>query len=161
MINTKFLQTVMLAVTATTAFAAAPDQIFVGAGLMHLREPPRTAYASAEAIRFPGDGWIGGWATLDLAPRDHFLGCGPIARVDLGRHFRLMVGTGPGFCSNDAAEKLGFRYEYRSSAYLCWKGPLGQDLALSVSHYSNGGMSRSNPGAEGVRVLYGFRIPRR
>jgi len=157
----KGIITLGLAIQATFVFGAGPDQIMAGTGLMHLREPPRVAYASVEAIRFPGDGWIGGWAGLDGAPRDHFLGFGPIAKVELSRHFRLMLGTGPGLCSNDAAAKLGFRYEYRSSAYLVWKRRGGHDITLSVSHYSNGGMSSRNPGAEGVRLLYSFPLPRK
>ena len=111
-------------------------------------------------MRFPGDGWIGGWAALDGTPRDHFLGFGPVAQKELGRNLHLMVGTGPGVCSSDAASKLGFRFEYRTSVYLTWKTAPGQNLALSVSHYSNGGMSRCNPGTEGVRILYGFQLPR-
>lgn len=150
----------LLAWPALSAGAARPDLVLAGAGLMHLRTPPRFAYGSVELETFPGGGWIGAWAALDGTPRDTFLGVGPLARIRLGRACTFMAGAGPGVCSDDAASKLGFRLQFRSSAYLGWTTAGGRYLGLAISHYSNGGMSKRNPGSEGVRLLVGFPLGR-
>jgi hypothetical protein len=133
----------------------AEDRLFLGTGVMHLRQPPRFGYVSAELNRISPGGWFGGYAALDYASNDTFIGAGGLVRFDLGRGANLLVGTGPGVCSDHAAANLGFRFQYRSSATLCWKLAGRRSLAISCSHYSNGGMSRRNPGVEGVRLLYG------
>jgi len=135
-----------------------PDQILAGPGLMHLREPPRFAYGSVEGDWIRPDGWLGAWASLDAEGKDNFIGVGPLFKATLGRGWTVLGGTGPGFCSDDAGQRLGYRFEFRSSAYLCWTLDRRQVFILSLSHYSNGGMSRHNPGVEGIRFLYGIKL---
>jgi hypothetical protein len=133
-------------------------RILVGPGLMHLREPPRFGYASVEGNWMRPNGWLGAWASLDGTSQDNFIGIGPLVQTTLGRGWTLLAGTGPGVCSEDATQRLGYRFEFRTSAYLCWASDRGRGFAVSVSHYSNGGMSRPNPGVEGIRVLYAIRL---
>jgi len=102
--------------------------------------------------------WLGTWASLDGSERDDFIGVGPLVRASLGRKLTFLGGTGPGLCSDHASMRLGYRFEFRSSASLCWTLGRGRVVMVSLSHYSNGGMSHSNPGAEGIRILYGIEL---
>lgn len=157
----KHLLACLLLLAAVPGHAQAPpDQILAGMGVMHLRQPPRFGYASVEAHWMRPDGWLGTWAAMDGTGRDHFIGIGPLVQAPLGRGFTFLGGTGPGVVSDHASTRLGYRFEFRSSASVCWTSDHGQMLMLSLSHYSNGGMSSSNPGVEGIRILYGIRFGR-
>lgn len=130
-------------------------QVLFGPGLMHLRRPPRSGYGSLEFDGISSNGWLGGWATCDGYAHGAFLGAGALVRLDLARGLSLLAGSGPGFVTDEATSKLGFRFQFRSSVGICWKLSSRRSLAVTVSHYSDGGMSRLNPGVEGVRILYG------
>lgn len=131
------------------------NQVLLGAGLMHLRCPPRSVYGSVEVDRISGNGWMGAWASIDGYSNDAFIGAGAVARLELGPGAALYLGTGPGTCTDSAASRLGFRFQFRSSLGLDWRMAHRGVITVSVSHYSDGGMSRRNPGVEGVRILYG------
>ena len=135
-----------------------PDHILAGMGLMHLRQPPRFAYASVEANWMRPGSWLGTWVSIDGREKDDFIGVGPLVQATLGQRLTFLCGTGPGLCSDHASMQLGYRFEFRSSASLRWTLDHGHVFMLSLSHYSNGGMSRSNPGVEGIRVLYGIKL---
>ena len=135
-----------------------PDHILVGMGLMHLRQPPRFGYASVEGNWIRPGSWLGTWVSVDGNERDDFIGVGPLVQANLGRRLTFLCGTGPGATSGHASDRLGYRFEFRSTASLCWTLDHDRVVMLSLSHYSNGGMSSSNPGVEGIRLLYGVKL---
>lgn len=146
---------VLLALPSPLGAQEVQRQVLVGAGLLHLRRPPRSGYGSIEFEGISSNGWLGGWAAVDGKSSDTFLGAGALVRFPMGHDLFLLAGSGPGFVTDDATSKLGFRFQFRSTVGLCWKLSDRHSLTLSVSHYSDGGMSRINPGVEGVRALYG------
>ena len=76
-----------------------------------------------------------------------------------GRRFRLGIGSGPGFMNNGKSV-LGSELEFRTFAEFQVR--LGSRFAwgVDVCHYSNGGISSVNPGAESVRFFIAWRLGR-
>lgn len=135
-------------------------QVLAGVGFGPFRNPPRRIYASLELNQKLDGSPIGVWAAADAdLGQGYYLGLGALAMAGLGPRWQLALGFGPGYYTSHAELNLGSELEFRSSLYLSRRLESGRRLGLSVSHYSNGGLARHNPGAETVRVYYQIPVP--
>ena len=131
--------------------------LMAGAGLAHLRRPPRLGTGSFELDHWAEDSPLGFWTSYDFIQGGAYIGLGPMARVRLGSNWILAGSSGPGYCDDKVSLNLGDRLEFRSTAYLFHELGDGVRWGIAFGHYSNGGIARHNPGAEYVRIL--FSIP--
>lgn len=149
-----------LALLASLPLAGQDLQVRMGASFGPLRQPPRRPFASLELDqRINGSPfWL--WATADVGGDGQYLGLGPGLVVDLGDRWQVAAGSGPGYYSSRSpAVDLGSELEFRSTFYISRRLARGRRLGLSVSHYSNGGLARHNPGAETVRIYWQVPVP--
>jgi len=144
---------------ATAGFArAGGTDLMAGPGFGQLRKPPRSTFGSVEVEHWMDGLPVGVWGALDVSNEGTFTGLGPAARLLLGSHWTVAASSGPGYCSDRIGWTLGNRLEFRSTAYLFYQMPGDARLGLTLSHYSNAGTARHNPGAETVRLLYAITL---
>lgn len=132
--------------------------VWAGAGFGPIRRFPGTWFGSVEVNHsFPGIP-IQGWAAVDGSDKGRLLSLGPMVQIGLGGPWGAAVSTGPGWTSQNPGQMLGCRLEFRSSVYIYRRMKGNWQAGLSASHYSNGGISHHNPGAEDIRFLVGYRL---
>jgi hypothetical protein len=150
----------VLAILAGPLLPAQDLQVLVGPSFGPIRQPPRRSFASLELNQKINGSPFGVWAGADVGGDGQYLGLGPYLVFDLGPRWQVGGGSGPGYFSSRSPElDLGSELEFRSTFYLSLRLDSGRRLGLSVSHYSNGGLSRHNPGAETLRVYYQVPVP--
>jgi hypothetical protein len=131
----------------------------VGPCLGPTRQPPRHAFTSVELNQKINGSPFGVWACGDFGSGGQYLGLGPYLAFSLGSRWQVGGGSGPGYYSSHSELDLGSELEFRSTFYLSRRLDSGRRLGLSMSHYSNGGLARHNPGAETLRVYYQVPVP--
>ena len=131
----------------------------MGASLGRLRQPPRRPFVSVELQQKINGSPFGVWASGDFGSNGQYLGLGPYLAFDLGSRWQVGGGSGPGYYSNQPELDLGSEMEFRSTFYVSRRLDSGRRVGLSLSHYSNGGLARHNPGAETVRIYYQIPVP--
>lgn len=90
---------------------------------------------------------------------DRYATVGVFLTLAEGRRFRLGIGSGPGFMNNGKS-LLGSELEFRSFAELQLLISPRFSWGLDICHYSNGGISAVNPGAESVRLFLAWKLGR-
>ena len=150
-----------LALLASGFLWAGDTTLLTGPGFGPFRRLPGTWYGSLELNHTFSGSPIGGWLSADVTGDGRFLGLGPLVPFRMGNRWTGAVSTGPGWYSNDPGLNLGSRMEFRSTAYLQYQAFAEWRLSLALSHYSNGGIARHNPGAETLRLLLVIPIRRR
>jgi hypothetical protein len=151
---TKWIRMTAAMVLAGGILAQADDNdLILGAGIAHLRRPPRVGSANLELNHWVDDAPWGGWISYDYTQYGAYIGVGPMARVRLGSNWILAASSGPGYCDNKVALNLGDRLEFRSTLYLFHEMGGNVRWGIAFGHYSNAGLGQHNPGAEYVRFL--------
>jgi len=149
------LRAVILVMALASPGAAGSTWLLVGPGFGGFRKPPRRGYASLEMNHFPDDSRFGLWASDDLPMGDgEFLGAGPCYRWPVGQTWEMSLGTGPGWYCRQSGPDLGDPLEFRSTFYVSHQFRSGSWCGASVTHLSNAGLSRHNPGTESLRVFW-------
>ncbi len=151
-----------LLLCAALPVCAGDTDILVGAGRMDLRSSSGLAYGSLEATHLVGSSrYWGFWGAADVSGTANWAGGGLFATWPFSPRWSLSLSSGPGWYSNPSRLDLGHALEFRSTAYLIcrWKERYG--AGLSVSHYSNAGLSKHNPGTESVRLFFTVRLGKR
>lgn len=90
---------------------------------------------------------------------DRYATVGVFLTLAEGRRFRLGIGSGPGFM-NRGKSLLGSELEFRSFAELQLLISPRFSWGVDICHYSNGGISAVNPGAESVRFFLAWKLGR-
>lgn len=153
------LHALLLVLGLAGAARAGDTDVLVGAGLGPFRESPKRGLASVQVDHLLDDvPWnlpLGLWGALDVSAHgDHFLGVGPYLAATFQRRWEVAVGSGPGWYQHKTGVDLRCNLEFRSSLYVFYRFENGQRIGAAVSHYSNAGLSKPNPGAEAVHVYW-------
>jgi hypothetical protein len=149
----------LLLVLALPALAGG-TQVQVGASLGGLRERPRRAFLNLELQHTLGSGPLGGWVALEgLVGDGEYLGLGPMVTWSPSPGWSIAAGSGPGYYLREDGLDLGYPMEFRSTFYLARRIGTASWLGASISHYSNGGLRKHNPGAETVRLFWAVQLP--
>lgn len=99
-----------------------------------------------------------GVATLHSSG-DVFVGAGLSALYDFHSHWFLEGSVAPGyFAASRSANSLGSAFEIRSLLGLGYELDSGDRVSLAVTHKSNAGTSRRNPGVNSVLLRYRHRF---
>lgn len=143
-----------------TPLRAVEAWVLAGPGIGPLRHPPRQMYGSLEVDLWPLRRNFGAWASVDSSPNGRWVGFGPLVGAGLGRGIHVGLSTGPGWYPDNGRFDLGSHLQFRSTIYLLAPIGRGWEAGLAVSHYSNGGTARHNPGAETMRMVVGIPLGR-
>jgi lipid A 3-O-deacylase len=144
-----------LAILAASASAHAEAQeraraISFGTGwydFVQKRDPAmeaRVEYRVGPAAR-PLRGIVVATMTGDAAM---FLGVGIGYELKLGRRWMLTPTFTPGYYREGKGKDLGYPLEFRSQLEIGYEFRRGYRVLMAVSHSSNAGLGRSNPGQE-------------
>jgi hypothetical protein len=74
--------------------------------------------------------------------------------VNFGRHWVLTPNAAAGYFTRGGGTNLGSWWEFRSGAELDYRLPNLSRIGIAVHHTSNAGLTRRNPGAESVTLVY-------
>ncbi len=72
--------------------------------------------------------------------------------------FGLTLSTGPGYYTNSDVD-LGDHFEIRSGLEVYTTLKQGLRISLGAFHFSNGGISETNPGSNAVRFAVTVPLP--
>ncbi len=134
--------------------------LLLGGGIGNLRHPPRQAYGSLELTYKMEDHPWGLWTAAEAGGTEKYVGLGLYLAWPFKERWTFAISSGPGWYSNRGTFNLGSELEFRSTAYLMYRWGRRSSVGISVSHYSNGGIARHNPGAESVRIFVGIPLGR-
>jgi lipid A 3-O-deacylase len=141
-----------------------PPQIALGAGAFDIT-PSRsnaggTAGEARAEYRFGGMVWpispfIGASGTTDGA----FYGYGGFGvDINLTPTLVLTPNVAAGYFARGGGTNLGSWVEFRSGAELAWRLPDLSRIGVAVHHTSNAGLTKRNPGAQSVALIYSIPL---
>jgi lipid A 3-O-deacylase len=90
-----------------------------------------------------------------------FLGVGIGYELKLGRHLIATPTFAPGYYREGSGKDLGCALEFRSQFELGFQFTGGQRVSIAMSHMSNGGLGRINPGQESLTLAWQVPLNRR
>ena len=139
-----------------------PPHIALGAGAFDVTPSHRgsTAAELRAEYRFGDVFWlvspfIGVSGTSDGA----FYGYGGFGvDVNFGPNFVLTPNVAAGYFASGSGTRLGSWMEFRSGAELAWRFADTSRLGVAVHHTSNAGLTKQNPGAQSVVLMYSVPI---
>ncbi|HEC90277.1 MAG TPA: acyloxyacyl hydrolase [Alphaproteobacteria bacterium] len=96
------------------------------------------------------------FAAIGGATSGHgFLGAGILWDVYLGRRFVVTPSFAPHiYVGGNSKLDLGYVIEFRSQIEIAYRFDDRSRLGVAVSHYSNAGLGKDNPGAEILSLYY-------
>ena len=128
--------------------------VLAGMGVGNILDRPQGGYVSFE-LRKPiikhKDVIFSGNVVLEGEKGEKYVGLGVSAKKRLSGRVSVAATTGIGRFSNINLN-LGSKTEFRSGVDLFYKISRKVMLVMSFYHYSNGGISNYNPGAESVAL---------
>jgi hypothetical protein len=135
-----------------------PPHIALGAGAFDVTPSHRrsTAAELRAEYRFGDVFWllspfIGTSGTSDGA----FYGYGGFGvDVNFGPNVVLTPNVAAGYFASGSGTRLGSWMEFRSGAELAWRFADTSRLGVAVHHISNAGLTKQNPGAQSVVLMY-------
>jgi lipid A 3-O-deacylase len=140
-----------------------PPRVAVGAGAFDIdphSRPNRTAAEFRGEYRFGDVVWvispfIGATGTSDGA----FYGYGGFGfDVNFGPNFVVTPNGAVGYFTPGSGTRLGSHVEFRTGAELAYRFSDASRLGLAVHHTSNAGITKRNPGAESVVLMYSYPL---
>jgi len=139
---------------------ADPPRIAVGGGAFNITPSSshrgNTAAELSAEYRFGDVLWfispfIGANGTSDGA----FYGYGGFGiDINFGPNLVLTPNVAGGYFSHGSGINLGSWWEFRSGAEFAWRFEDMSRLGVAVYHTSNAGLTRINPGAQSILLLY-------
>lgn len=134
--------------------------IFVlGAGIVEVLDPDREGFLSIEYRYVAGRRTISPWLVVEATDHDQFAGFGGFYDVPVGRRWTFTPSFGASIYSDRHGLGLGYHLEFRSTGEMTAK--VGRSrVGASFGHYSNGRLSRTNPGTEVFKFLWILPIGR-
>jgi lipid A 3-O-deacylase len=164
--------TITLAIIASVALPASakaqlsvgspsdPPRVALGAGAFDIT--PGNSSTAATAAEFRGEyrfgdvlwfvsPFIGVMGTSDAA----FYGYGGFGiDINFSPNVVLTPNVAGGFFSRGSGTDLGSWWEFRSGVELAWRFDNMSRLGLAFSHMSNAGLTKQNPGAQSLLLMY-------
>lgn len=133
-------------------------ELLLGTGAGPFRHWSSQTFVSAELDHTFDKVPIGAWVAADMSIANQFLGLGPLFRLPLGQNWEIAASSGPGIWIKGRTKiDLGTHFQFRSAFYISRRLDKRNRIGLSINHYSNGGIKEPNPGAETLRVFWGFK----
>jgi hypothetical protein len=74
--------------------------------------------------------------------------------IDFGPHVVLTPNVAAGYFERGSGTNLGSWWEFRSGAELAWRFANESRLGVAVTHTSNAGLTRLNPGEQSIVLTY-------
>lgn len=143
-------------VSAASARADDPAFLTLGAGAFDINGDESSAMIS---IEYTADRkWL--WALKPMtgffANHDGGLYAYAGLALDLywGRRFVLTPSFAPGLYAKGGSTDLGYPLEFRSSIKAAWRFDDRARLGIDISHISNAGLDKRNPGANQLMLFY-------
>ncbi len=100
--------------------------------------------------------WVGGEVTTRGSL---WAGGGVLLDIGIGR-FALVPQVGVGGYETGNGKDLGSALQFRTGVELAYKFEDGSRVALGISHMSDAGLTRRNPGTEAIFVNYQVPLAR-
>ena len=139
---------------SSVVFGQTDLYMLAGTGVGNILDSPRGGYVSFE-LRKPiirhKDVIFTGNVVLEGEKDEKYIGLGISAEKRLSSRIKIAISTGIGRFSNINLD-LGSKTEFRSGVDLFYRISRKMMLVMSFYHYSNGGISDYNPGAESVAL---------
>lgn len=139
---------------SSVVFGQTDLYMLAGMGVGNILDSPREGYVSFE-LRKPiimhKNVIFTGNLVLEGEKDEKYIGLGVSAEKRLSSRIKIAISTGIGRFSNINLD-LGSKTEFRSGVDLFYRISRKVMLAMSFYHYSNGGISDYNPGAECVAL---------
>jgi hypothetical protein len=79
--------------------------------------------------------------------------------IDFGPNVVLTPNAAAGYFARGAGSNLGSWWEFRTGAELAWRFPDQSRIGIAVTHTSNAGLTRINPGEQSVVLTYSLPLP--
>ncbi len=145
---------------------ADPPRLALGAGAFDItpsssHPDSRTAAEFRGEYRFRDTLWIlapfvGVSATTDGA----FYGYAGLGiDINFTPQIVLTPNAAGGYFARGSGTNLGSWWEFRTGAELAWRFPSQARLGIAVNHTSNAGLTRRNPGAQSIALMYSIPMP--
>ena len=137
-----------------------PPRVALGAGAFDIT--PDNGNSSRTAAEFRGEyhfgdvlwfvsPFVGVMATSNAA----FYGYGGFGiDINFGPNVVLTPNVAGGFFSRGSGTNLGSWWEFRTGAELAWRFDNMSRLGIAFTHMSNAGLTKRNPGAQSVLLMY-------
>jgi len=149
------------AAQVTFGSPADPPRLALGAGAFDItpsasHKTSRTAGEFRGEYRFADTAWIvapfvGASVTTDGAAYGYF---GLAFDVNFGPNWVLTPNAAAGVFERGSGTRLGSWLEFRTGAEFAYRFPSQARLGLAVTHTSNAGLTRRNPGEQSVLLMY-------
>jgi lipid A 3-O-deacylase len=145
--------------------ATDPPRFELGVGAFDIT-PSQTHKDSRTAAEFRGEyhfgdvfwaisPFIGASGTSDGA----FFGYGGFGiDIDFGPNVVLTPNAAAGYFARGSGTNLGSWWEFRTGAELAWRFPDQSRIGIAVTHTSNAGLTRLNPGEQSVILTYSIPV---
>lgn len=144
---------------------ADPPRIAVGAGAFDFT-PSRNSTRGGTAAEFRAEyrfgdvlwvlsPFVGVMGTSDAA----FYGYGGFGvDINFGPNIVLTPNAAAGYFDSGSGTNLGSWWEFRTGAELAWRFADVSRLGVAVHHTSNAGLTKRNPGAQSIVLMYSLPI---
>jgi lipid A 3-O-deacylase len=141
-----------------------PPKIALGAGAFDITPSKSNAGGTAAELRaeyrfgdvvWPVAPFIGVSGTSDGA----FYGYGGFGvDINLTPNLVLTPNAAAGYFTHGSGTNLGSWMEFRTGAELAWRLPGQSRIGLAVHHTSNAGLTKRNPGAQSIALMYSIPL---
>jgi hypothetical protein len=152
---------VLVVFAASSAAAQTKSFLYVGGAVAGVFDDSQYGYGSLELRHFFYS-WnnlsLGYGAVADIGSSDQYFGGLLTLDFPFSRYVGLSLSTGPGYYTNDTLI-LGSNFEIRSGLEFYLMQQQGWRISLGIFHYSNAGVSDTNPGSESVRLAIAIPLP--
>jgi len=147
----------LLFISIQCAFA---NQLILNAGDFEIKRDNGKVFEFGTEYRWDRQLWlvepmVGGLITTKSSK---FLYAGAAISYDFNEHFAASISFAPGLYYKGNGKNLGQVLEFKSQFELWWKLPNQVRIGAAVSHISNAGLSKTNPGQESLLAQISFPI---
>ncbi len=133
--------------------------IQIGAGLYDFRRPSVTSELQVEIFLPTKLSIIRPMAgILTTGTRDLYASVGAGIPVSLSGNFVLLPSIGGGIYKHGNGTELGYAMEFCSDLEITYELANHSYIGVGIYHFSNGSLSKTNPGLESLLLSYSFLL---
>ena len=134
------------------------NNIVLGPAVAQIFDNENVLYSMVEFRHYFRNSSTGMLTSLEVANDICYFALGIFRDRKLISNLYSGFSISPGVISKKGEEELGYILEFRSSIELFYQGENSHRLGLSINHYSNSGLGKTNPGTESIRLMLSFPV---
>jgi hypothetical protein len=150
---------ILLLVPANLSSKELPGKLLLlGPALAQIMDSDHIWYGSSEMRHYFSDNQFGSLLSLEIFNNGGYFAAGLFFDFRIISKLCGTISLAPGLMTGEAKKRLGHIVEFRSTFELNYQFTKRNRIGISIGHYSNSSLGKSNPGTESLKLILSFPV---